>query len=445
MPEVQGRVTLWGIEVFLAVAEEGAISAAAKRLGVSPSAISQQLTGLESALGAVLLDRSARPMRPTPAGAMFRRHAQTILNAEAEARAELGLADLSGLTTLRLGMIEDFDAEVTPRLLSALAQDLKGCRFLLETGASHRLLDQLESRALDMVVAADLGSEAADDGWREVHPLLAEPFLAVTPKGRTPDDLPLIQYTARHLMGELLGALKPQESFNILFFSGGSRVLSPEPLPATPDNVQRALAMMQGIDGGGGTELLPALQRAFAMPRTADLARSLVVVTDGFIGAEREAYDLIRAERNRSNLFAFGIGSSVNRHLLEGMAHAGAGEPFIVTSPAEATEAGARFRRYIQSPLLGRIAIHGDGVELYDLEPAEIPVMLAERPIVVFGKYRGEGKSAGLEITGQAASGEYRTRLPLVQGQGEGRTELLPAPPPDAHRGPARHGRGGQS
>lgn len=206
MPEVQGRVTLWGIEVFLAVAEEGAISAAAKRLGVSPSAISQQLTGLETALGAVLLDRSARPMRPTPAGAMFRRHAQTILNAEAEARAELGLADLSGLTTLRLGMIEDFDAEVTPRLLSALAQDLKGCRFLLETGASHRLLDQLESRALDMVVAADLGSEAADDGWREVHPLLAEPFLAVTPKGRTSDDLPLIQYTARHLMGRQIAS-----------------------------------------------------------------------------------------------------------------------------------------------------------------------------------------------------------------------------------------------
>ena len=87
MTEGQGRVTLWGIEVFLAVTEEGAISAAARRLGVSPSAISQQLTGLETALGAVLLDRSARPMGLTPAGTMFRRHAQTILNAEAEARS----------------------------------------------------------------------------------------------------------------------------------------------------------------------------------------------------------------------------------------------------------------------------------------------------------------------------------------------------------------------
>lgn len=206
MPDPQGRVTLWGIESFLAVAEEGAISAAARRLGVSPSAISQQITGLEAALGAILLDRSARPMSLTPAGAMFRRHAQTILNAEAEARADLAVADLSGLTTLRLGMIEDFDAEVTPALLTALAHDLRGCRFLLETGASHRLLDQLEARALDMIVAADQGTEGGAEGWREVHPILSEPFVAVTPLGQGIEGLALIQYTARHLMGRQIAA-----------------------------------------------------------------------------------------------------------------------------------------------------------------------------------------------------------------------------------------------
>ncbi len=218
MAETEGRVTLWGIEIFLAAAEEGAISAAARRLGVSPSAVSQQLTGLETALGAALLDRGTRPMAVTPAGAMFRRHAQTILNAAEEARAELALADLAGLTTLRLGMIEDFEADVTPRLLSALAEDLKGCRFLLETGPSHWLLDLLETRALDVVVAADTGTEGDS---REVHPILCEPFLAVCPKGRTPTDLPLIQYTARHLMGRQINAhlarlgLKPASRFEL--------------------------------------------------------------------------------------------------------------------------------------------------------------------------------------------------------------------------------------
>ena len=230
MPDPQGRLTLWGIECFLAVAEEGAISAAARRLGVSPSAISQQITGIETALGSVLLDRSSRPIVLTPAGLMFRRHAQTILNAEAEARADLAVADLSGLTTLRLGMIEDFDAEVTPALLTALATDLRGCRFLLETGASHRLLDQLEARALDVIVAADQGTEGGAEGWREVHPILSEPFVAVTPQGRTLQDggiegLPLIQYTARHLMGRQIAAhlarqnLRPAHRFELDSYS----------------------------------------------------------------------------------------------------------------------------------------------------------------------------------------------------------------------------------
>ena len=87
MADPEGRVTLWGIEVFLAAADEGSISAAARRLGVSPSGVSQQLSGLEAALGTPLLDRSARPMRMTTAGTIFRRHAQVILNAATEAKA----------------------------------------------------------------------------------------------------------------------------------------------------------------------------------------------------------------------------------------------------------------------------------------------------------------------------------------------------------------------
>lgn len=250
MAEPEGRVTLWGIEVFVAAAEDGSISAAARRLGVSPSAVSQQLSALEAALGAVLLDRSGRPVQVTPAGAMFRRHAQTILNAASEARAELAMADLSGMTTLRIGVIEDFDSDVTPRLLSALASDLKGCRFLLETGASHRLMDQLEARALDIVIAADSSTDSAPEDWREIHPILSEPFVAVAPPGRQIEDLPLILYTARHLMGRQIAAhlsrhgLKPAHRFEL-------------------DSYAAILAMVAG--GEGWTILTPlALHQARA-------------------------------------------------------------------------------------------------------------------------------------------------------------------------------------
>ncbi|MEL6640142.1 MAG: LysR family transcriptional regulator [Pseudomonadota bacterium] len=209
MPTTSGRVTLWGMEVFVATAEEASISAAARRLGASAATVSQQLTNLEGAIGTTLLDRGARPVTLTPAGEMFLRRANTILNEAEQALAELAMADLSRLTRLRLGMIEDFDADVTPALLSEMSRDLKNCHFLLETGASHELLDLIDARALDIIVAA--GVEPNSEGM-EVYPLLEEPFVAAVPKNSIKDEdlarqlrrLPLIQYTTRHYMGRLV-------------------------------------------------------------------------------------------------------------------------------------------------------------------------------------------------------------------------------------------------
>ena len=212
MVDSPGRITLWGIEVFMAAADERSISAAARRLGASASAVSQQLTNLEGAVGATLLQRNARPIRLTPAGEIMKRHAQVILNEATQARAELAVSDLSMLTRFRLGMIEDLEADVTPRLLTRMAADLRGCQFLLETGATHHLFEQLEARALDMIVPADFGAEAS---WVEVHPLLTEGFVAAAPRGHVKPDrdvlrqlrkLPLIQYTQRHYMGRLISA-----------------------------------------------------------------------------------------------------------------------------------------------------------------------------------------------------------------------------------------------
>lgn len=223
MVETTGRITLWGVEVFAAIADERSISAAARRLGASPSSVSQQLTNLETAVGSALIDRSARPLTCTPAGELFRRRALTILNEAEQARAELAAADMTRLSRFRLGMIEDFDADVTPALLTDLAERWPRTQFLLETGASHRLLDQLDARALDVVVTADLG--IAVEGV-EVHPLLEEPFVAAVPRGQagTLDalrDLPLIQYSSRHFMGRQIAAhlaredLRPSHRFEL--------------------------------------------------------------------------------------------------------------------------------------------------------------------------------------------------------------------------------------
>ncbi|MFY0692034.1 MAG: LysR family transcriptional regulator [Paracoccaceae bacterium] len=212
MVDTPGKITLWQIEIFAAAAEEASITATARRLGASPSAVSQQLSNLEAALGAKLLERAERPMPLTEAGVLFLQRAQTILNEAAQATSELAVNDLSSRVRLRLGMIEDFDADVTPALLSQLAEDMPNARFLLETGASHKLLDLLETRAVDVAVAADPGELSPAF---EVYPLIEDPFVVVAPRGlvRPGEDAlerlratPFIRYTSRHLMGRQVAA-----------------------------------------------------------------------------------------------------------------------------------------------------------------------------------------------------------------------------------------------
>ncbi|MGR3502934.1 LysR family transcriptional regulator [Pseudaestuariivita sp.] len=212
MPASPRKITLWGVEVFVACAEELSISAAARRLGASISAVSQQLTNIEEALGVSLLNRNARPMSLTPAGETFRRRAQAILNEAAQARAELARGNLGALTRLRLGMIQDFEADVTPQLLSFIAGELKNVQFLLDTGASHALYDQLDARALDVIVAAEMGAEA---DWMEVHRLMTERYVGAAPQGLLDHAAPLlpqlqthplVQYTSRHVMGRQIAS-----------------------------------------------------------------------------------------------------------------------------------------------------------------------------------------------------------------------------------------------
>jgi Ca-activated chloride channel family protein len=212
--------------------------------------------------------------------------------------------------------------------------------------------------------------------------------------------------TAKALMKDLLAGLRPSDSFNVLFFSGGSYQMTPRSLPATPDNVARALHIVSQAQSGGGTELEAALQQALNLPRAEHVSRSLVLVTDGYIAQERGAFELIAKHLPDANFFAFGIGSSVNRYLIEGLARAGQGEPFIVTEPAEARATAQRFRRYIESPVLTDIRVRYRDFEAYDVEPQQQPDLFAERPLMLFGKWRGPRRGT-IEISGSTPGGAF--------------------------------------
>lgn len=230
--------------------------------------------------------------------------------------------------------------------------------------------------------------------------------------------------TARTLMQDLLGNLRPSDTFNLVLFAGDSRVFATKSVAATRPNVEAAIDVLMQHSGRGGTELVPALRRALALPLEKDRARSIVVVTDGYVGVERETFELIRRNLSNANLFAFGIGSSVNRMLIEGMARAGHGEPFVVLDAKQAPEAAARFRTMIDSPVLSHVKAEFEGFDTYDVAPAELPDVFARRPIVMYGKWRGEPKGS-LVVRGTTAAGAFETRVPVTADDASPQNQAL--------------------
>ena len=219
--------------------------------------------------------------------------------------------------------------------------------------------------------------------------------------------------TAKAMLQRLIGGLRPSDRFNVLLFSGSSRMLAPKAVPATQANIDRALATLGQTQGSGGTELIPALRRVYAEPKTPDVSRTIVVVTDGYVSVEAEAFALVRKNLDQANLFAFGIGASVNRALLEGLARAGRGEPFIITDPVQAPEQAARFRRMVESPVLTSVQLRFEGLDVYDLEPAVQPDVLGERPVLVFGKWRGQPRGRML-VQGHSAEGPWQQAVDVA-------------------------------
>lgn len=291
----------------------------------------------------------------------------------------------------------------------------------------------LQYRLADLAISSGLLLEKGD---RENFFLL----MVQPPERVTPEIIPPREYsfiidisgsmhgfpldTAKKLLEDLISSLRPTDSFNVLLFAGASTVLSEVPVPATPGNIKRAVNLIEQSRGGGGTELLKAMKRGMSLPRQEGISRTMVIVTDGYITAEREVFAEIQENLHNTNVFAFGIGSSVNRYLIEGMAKSGRGEPFVVTSPEQARPAAQRFREYIGSPVLTDIRFSYEGIETYDIEPPAVPDLFGERPVILFGKWRGE-LTGTIDISGTSGAGEFRQRFNLSEVAPDEQTEGL--------------------
>lgn len=348
---------------------------------------------------------------------------------------------------LRKGVAAKHTFALTARLLSplpiasvtspshALRIDGVGTReatLTLPASSAHANRDvvidyRLAGSAIDAGLLVQRGKTAADENF---FLLMAEPPARVANGDVLPRDYVFIVDVsgsmhgfpldvAKALLRDLISRLRPSDTFNVIPFAGGSSQLASQSLPASEENIARAIRFINGQTGGGGTELLPALRRALALPTDHGRARTFVVVTDGYVTVEKEAFELVRSRAGQANLFAFGIGTSVNRFLIEGLARAGKGEPFFVLNPQQAEVEAVRFRRLIEQPVLTRIRVRfperADGAfEAYDLDAPQLPDLFAQRPLVLMGKFRGELKGT-IEIEGLAAGGAVRLPIDVAQ------------------------------
>lgn len=223
---------------------------------------------------------------------------------------------------------------------------------------------------------------------------------------------------SKELIRNLISGLRPTDRFNVLLFESSKAMLYKNSVEATEKNIANALEVIDRQPGSGGTNLLPAIKEAMEFNGTEGFSRTFIIVTDGYVTVEKEAFNYVREHLNEANLFPFGIGSNVNRYIIEGLAHAGMGTPYMVTNHSQAETIGQKVIKEISQPVLTDISIDWGGFEVYDVEPVGIPDVFAERPILIYGKYKGKPRGT-ITVTGNAGNTTYEQKFNAAKARQE--------------------------
>ncbi len=208
--------------------------------------------------------------------------------------------------------------------------------------------------------------------------------------------------TARSAVRRALDTLHRDDTFQIIDFADTASHLSPAPLANTPENLHRAWEYLDTLRASGGTNQLAGIHAALSTPVGAGRTRYVVFMTDGYIGNEREVIALTARERGDARLFSFGIGSSVNRYLLDEVAIAGRGAAEYLRPHEDPRALIDRFYARIGRPYLVDVSLEWSGDGVHDTTPAALPDVSALEPLVVHGRYRDAGPQT-LRVRGRLA------------------------------------------
>ncbi|MEA3400781.1 MAG: VIT domain-containing protein [Armatimonadota bacterium] len=229
---------------------------------------------------------------------------------------------------------------------------------------------------------------------------------------------------AKQAMRKCITHMQPEDTFRVIRFSESASQLSQEPLSNTTENIKRALVYIEQMSGSGGTMMIEGIKAALDYPPDPERVRIVSFMTDGYIGNETEILAAIEDKLGEARLFSFGVGTSVNRYLLERMAEVGRGVVQYVRPNEETTEVVDRFYERIARPYLLDIEIDWGGLQVADIYPARIPDLFADQPLVVHGRYTEPGEDS-ITIRGQLASAEWSRQLDVEMPRQQPRNEAL--------------------
>ena len=219
---------------------------------------------------------------------------------------------------------------------------------------------------------------------------------------------------AKETMMLALDGLYPQDTFNVILFSGDTKILFSNPVPATPANINKAKNLLANAKGDGGTEMMKAIRAALAPSDAQDHVRITCFMTDGQVGDDLEIISEVQ-KHPHARVFAMGFGSSPNRFLLDKITEYGRGEVEYVPENGDTSGVAKRFHERIRNPLLTDVSIDWGGLPVTDVYPKTIPDLFSAKPVIVSGRYTGAGKGIirlkGI-MSGQASVREIPVELP---------------------------------
>jgi Ca-activated chloride channel homolog len=310
-----------------------------------------------------------------------------------------------------------------------------------EHSALVKLADRLVIPNKDFVLSYDVAGPQLQDGLI-VHRtagdgyfmLVLQPPRRINPDQVVPKELVFVLDTSGSMQGfpiqkaketmiMALDGLYPHDTFNLITFSGDTRILFPQPVPATRANLELARQMLNGSYGSGGTEMMRAIRAALAPSDDQGHVRIVCFMTDGLVGNDLAIISEVQRHPN-ARVFAFGIGSSPNRFLLDKISEEGRGAVEYVTLEGDAAAAAARFHERIRNPLLADISLEWSGIPVSDIYPRKIPDLFSAEPIVICGRYKSSGVAA-LRLRGRSGMDDFQRDIRMVFPAGEPQHDVL--------------------